>query len=368
MINYITFADKNKNGKTIEQISVTVDNINQILSTVNQSINFLNKDHLLIKSVNGKVGNIEIKFPVLSVNGKYNDINLNLNSYVNSVNGKTGNVKIDFPVLSVNNKKDIVNIIFPVLSINNLSGNINLKTSNIYNDINYITEDDIKVYSVNDKLKNIIIKISQLQNIYKFITRDNILVKSVNDKLGNVQIIPPVLSVNNEVGKISFLETANVTSVNNLSGNINLKLSNIENDINIIKYQDILVKSITITNNSDQNQLISENIKIFVPNKNSQLQNDINLFNHTNQFIKVYQNNIEDLNNFITCRFQKYTAFIDLKKCIGCGKCKAKCQYAAIQITKINNNDIYQVNPIKCINCKVCFTECQVTAILQKLQ
>lgn len=114
-----------------------------------------------------------------------------------------------------------------------------------------------------------------------------------------------------------------------------------------------------ITNNSDQNQLISENIKIFVPNKNSQLQNDINLFNHTNQFIKIYQNNIEDIDNIISCRLQKYTAFINQKLCILCGKCQQSYQYNVIQNITINNINIYQINPIKCINCKKCVNICQ---------
>jgi len=52
-------------------------------------------------------------------------------------------------------------------------------------------------------------------------------------------------------------------------------------------------------------------------------------------------------------------AFIDKKKCIGCGKCIGVCNFRAIE----KRNDEFKVNPFLCEGCEACKLVCPVNAI-----
>ena len=365
MINNITFVDKNKNGKTKQQIALLDNDINIIKSTINSCIDFINNLDLVL-SVNGEAGKVNVKFPVVSVNGETGVIKIQ--PKVTSVNGKTDNVNIQFPVTSVNGKTGNVNIQFPVTSVQSKNGNISLKISEIFNDNNYITNSALPVLSVNDKKGKITFKISQFDNQLDLITKSDLLVTSVNGKTGNVQINPPVLSVNGQTNNVIFSGVSLVELVNNKTGKVVLKMSDVENKSGYITNNDLPVKSISITNNKSDTIKTTNNVKIFIPNKISQVDNDSKFYNNTNQFIKIKDGQVDNVSNFITCRIQKDAAFIDLKICEACGKCLQACTYNAIKTSTINGNLIYAVTPSLCTNCNKCKTSCEVNAITTKKQ
>lgn len=365
MINKITFVDKNKEGQSKQQIELLDSDINIIKSTINLCIDFISNLDLVL-SVNGESGKVNFKFPVLSVNGETGIVNIQ--PKVTSVNGNIENINIQFPVTSVNNKKGNVKIQFPVTKVNNKDGNIVLKISELYNDNKYIVANDLPILSVNNKIGNVTFKISQFDNQLNLITKADLLVTSVNGKKGAVEIIPPVLSVNGQKDNIIFTGVSIVEKVNNKIGKVVLKISDVENINGYITASDIPVKSISITNNKADTTITKNKVKIFVPNKISQVDNDSNFYNNTNQFIKIKDGQVDDVSNFISCRIQKDAAFIDLKICEACGKCLQACTYNAIKTSSINGNLIYVVTPSLCTNCNKCKTSCEVNAITTKKQ
>ena len=204
----VTFNNKNKISDYYEQTVLTDNNINQLKQKFNNIIDYLNNFKFPVSSVNGQTGNVKfdfpvssvnglsgniiIDFPVSSVNGKTGNVLLktsdipNNSGYittndipVSSVNGQTGNVKFDFPVSSVNGLTGHVKINFPVSSVNGKTGNVILKTSDLQNDIGFITSNDIPVSSVNGKTGNVILKTSDLQNDKNYITLNNVPITSI---------------------------------------------------------------------------------------------------------------------------------------------------------------------------------------------
>ncbi|MFV0516484.1 MAG: DUF362 domain-containing protein [Aminipila sp.] len=56
---------------------------------------------------------------------------------------------------------------------------------------------------------------------------------------------------------------------------------------------------------------------------------------------------------------KKQVAFIDGKKCVGCGSCKRNCPEDAIN----RGSEFYIVNKDKCVGCGICITKCPADAI-----
>jgi len=51
---------------------------------------------------------------------------------------------------------------------------------------------------------------------------------------------------------------------------------------------------------------------------------------------------------------------IDLKKCVGCGRCKMVCP---MQVYELENGKSVAKRPDKCIKCLACVASCPVKAI-----
>ena len=166
---------------------------------------------------------------------------------VASVNGYTGDVKFDFPVSSVNGMSGNVWLDFPVSSVNGMTGDVKF---------------DFPVSSVNGQTGNVILTLKNLQNDIGYITSDDII----------------------------------VSSVNGYTGDVILTTEDLQNDSGYITSDKIPVSSVSVTNSQLDETPITGNVKVFVPNKVSQIENDKNFYNKLTNFIKIIPN-IEALSN-----------------------------------------------------------------------
>ena len=282
------------------------------------------------------------------------ETNILVDSNINQIKYKSNYIidffkSLQFPVESINGLTGIINFDFPVSSVNGLSGNIQFDTNKF-------------VTSVNDQTGNVNIVFP---------------VSSVNNQTGNINILFPVLSVNNQTGDIIFkisdfdnitnfitLNDLKILSINEQSGIINLKISDLQNNSDYITINNIKVNSVSSTDIYQNQNLLNKDVVIFVPNKISQIENDLNYYNQIKNFIDIKQNTYpEDKLQFISCRLEKQASFIDLQKCTACGNCINNCDSNAIYIKIISGKDIYCIDPVKCINCGRCISICNQNAI-----
>lgn len=364
MLQHISFQDKNTE---IISANILLDkDINQLKNTVNKISKYFNELIFPVSSVNGDTGDVVFNFPVNTINGLSGIVDINQNQFVTSVNGLSGIVNLKFPIYSVNNLTGNVIFNFPVSSINNLSGNVNLTLSSIVNDVGFVTSNDIPMMSVNGLSGQINLKTSNFENDIDLITSNDILVSSVNEKTGNVTFDFPVSSVNGKTGNVTF--DFPVSSVNGKTGNVVLKISDLNNDKKYITINDILIKNVTSTNSIDTQVLDNKNVKIFVPNKTSQLENDSNYFNNIKNFMDINDNRQPDnKQDFLTCRLAKYSASIIYKNCTKCGDCLSVCLYNAIS-RDTSGIQHYVVDPLKCVSCNKCLQTCKYNAIKYQWQ